>query len=101
MGGGTVGRVLPAGATVEVGVTEADDDGLRSSNLPAFFFILEGRGESLLVTGLDVLDPLGLSEGLPEGEIRFLRGGRTFCPLIASSMRLDCEYVDVDDERAV
>jgi len=84
-----VGRVDPAGGTVEVGVRDADDDGLRSSNLPAFFFILEGRGESPLITGLDVLDPLGLSEGLPEGEIRFLRGGRTFCPLMASSVRLE------------
>lgn len=77
-GGGTVGRVVPAGATVEVGVTEAEDDGLRSSNLPAFFFMLEGRGESALMTGLDVLEPLGLSEGLPDGLRRFLRGGWTF-----------------------
>ena len=79
--GGTVGRVDPGAGTLDVGVTEADEDGLAwSSNLLCFFLRLDGSGWVSGLGGVFSPPSFGLSAGLPVGLGRFRLGGRTFCP---------------------
>lgn len=91
---GTVGSVVPGAGTLEVGVTDADEDGLDwSSNLLVRFLRLDGSGWVSGLGGVFVPPNFGLAMGLPIGLGRLRLGGRTFCPgrVVESSERAENE----------